>query len=148
MYGLFNKHDTPIAYHERKRVLRDFSYQVPDDELYIKKVKKSTDVSNLYLIRFGSGWIPSILYDDADILTEEECMNYDQVADTIKKELLLSDLSSSEKKILKKAYIYFKGKTDDIRKNSTPDVKSIKKFKELKDQYNSCIDKDDTYYDL
>lgn len=149
MYGLYTRDGMVVGYHERKDVLREYGRQLNIHNLYIVKVKKKkiSETNDLYLVRYGGGWIPSMLYEDATIITDEERYEYERITDIISRELEFEKLSSSDRKALEKTYLYFREKVEEINEE-IPDIKQIQNCRDLRQQWDHSVYKDDPFDDF
>lgn len=144
LYAIINKNGTPIAYHENKRVIESHLQDLDQSEFSMvrikhpKKIIDTSGYSDLYLVKIGGGYIQSKLYDSAYILREEELYEYDSLINIIVRELEFnnSSISKEEKVALKRTLAYFEERIDEI-KSEKADFESIKRFDEMRKEYNN-----------
>ena len=143
LYAIINKNGTPVAYHDNKRVIKDFYQDMDHSDFSIVRVKhpkKIVDTSSyaeLYLVKLGGGYIQSKFYDSAYILREEELYDYDTVVNILIRELEFnsSTMSKEEKNAIKKTLVFFEGRVEEIKENKI-DINSVKHFEEMRREYD------------
>lgn len=142
LYAIVNKNGTPIAYHENKRVIKDFYKDMNKLEFSIVKVKHPKKIVNtssyaeLYLVKLSGSYIQSKFYDSAYILREEELYDYDTVVNILVRELEYnsSNMSKEEKNAVKKTLGFFEERVAEIKENKI-DFESVKHFDEMRQEY-------------
>ena len=109
LYAIINNHGTPIAYHDNKRVIRQYLDDLNKSEFTMvrvkhpKKIEESSDYADLYLVKVGGGYIQSKFYDSAYILHEDELYHYDSLINLIIRELEFNSLISKHTSVMKKS---------------------------------------------
>lgn len=143
LYAIINNNGTPVAYHDNKRVIKDFYSDLKNPEYSIvrvkntKKITETSSYADLYLVKVGGGYIQSKFYDSAYILREEELYDYDTVVNILIRELEFNspNMNKEEKQALKKTLSFFEERVEEI-KSGNPDIESVKRFDEMREEYN------------
>lgn len=146
LYAVLNERGNPIAYHENKRIIKDFLQMINKKDHIVVKVRHPNDIENtpeysdLYLVKIGKEYIPSIYFDSADILRTEELYSYDSLVEIITRELEYNKkLNREEKKSLENTLVFFRKRIRKI-KNESCDYESSKRFHELREEMNYSYD--------
>lgn len=140
LYAVLNENGKPIAYHENKRIVKEFLSDIKKPNHIVVKVKhpknieKTEEYMDLYLVRIGNQYIQSMYFDSADILSKEELISYESIIDLLIRELEYnSSISRSERKNLEKTLMFFQRRIEEI--NDYPyDYESCKRFHEIRQE--------------
>lgn len=147
LYAVLNESGNPIAYHENKRVTKEFLKEINKKNYIAVKVKHPKDVEDteeyaeLYLVKVGTQYIQSKYFDSVDILNQEEVYSYDSLVNIITRELEYNeDITNSERKSLQKTLLYFQRRIKEIKDNPC-DYETAKRFYEMREEMEySCHD--------
>lgn len=147
MYVAMRNH-RPIAFHKDMDVINLYVMQLDEANIEIshipKKKAKSFEVySDLYLVRYGDGYIPRSLYDVARHKEMDDTYGYKTAIDVLYRLVEEGDVCGKETNHVAKTIAILERILDETTDLHVDDssIQMLTDAKDLEDMYNSIIGK-------
>ena len=137
IYVLLDRFKRPIAYHNKKKVIFKYYDSINRDDVYIGKTdKKPNDYEELYLVKYGSSYIPNNLLSTLEIMKDDEYTIYQDIINIIDSEIEFGDISKDDIKYLSKTAKYFRNKIKEI-KNKPVSEQLVSEYKNMLESFKN-----------
>lgn len=137
IYVLLDRFKRPIAYHNKKKVIFKYYDSINRDDVYIGKTnKKPNDYEELYLVKYGSSYIPNNLLSTLEIMNDDEYTFYQDIINTIDSEIEFGNISKGDIKYLSKTAKYFRNKIKEI-KNKPVSEQLVSEYKNMLESFRN-----------
>ena len=137
IYVLLDRFKRPIAYHNKKKVIFKYYDSINRDDVYIGKTnKKPNDYEELYLVKYGSSYIPNNLLSTLEIMNDDEYTFYQDIINIIDSEIEFGNISKDDIKYLSKTAKYFKNKIKEI-KNKPVSEQLVSEYKNMLESFRN-----------
>ena len=137
IYVLLDRFKRPIAYHNKKKVIFKYYDSINRDDVYIGKTnKKPNDYEELYLVKYGSSYIPNNLLSTLEIMKDDEYTIYQDIINIIDSEIEFGDISKDDIKYLSKTAKYFRNKIKEI-KNKPVSEQLVSEYKNMLESFRN-----------
>lgn len=135
IYAIIDKFRRPIAYHNKKKIIFKYYDSINRDDVYIAKCNKiPNDYDELYLVKYGSSYVPNKILDTLEIMKDDEYSIYIDIVNVIDSEIEFGDISKDDVKYLNKTAKYFKNKIKEI-KNKPVSEQQVNEYKNMLDSF-------------
>lgn len=137
IYVLLDRFKRPIAYHNKKKVIFKYYDSINRDDVYIGKTnKKPNDYEELYLVKYGSSYIPNNLLSTLEIMNDDEYTFYQDIINIIDNEIEFGNISKDDIKYLSKTAKYFRNKIKEI-KNKPVSEQLVSEYKNMLESFRN-----------
>lgn len=137
IYVLLDRFKRPIAYHNKKKVIFKYYDSINRSDVYIGKAdKKPNDYEELYLVKYGSSYIPNNLLSTLEIMKDDEYTIYQDIINIIDSEIEFGDISKDDIKYLSKTAKYFRNKIKEI-KNKPVSEQLVSEYKNMLESFKN-----------
>ena len=137
IYVLLDRFKRPIAYHNKKKVIFKYYDSINRDDVYIGKTnKKPNDYEELYLVKYGSSYIPNNLLSTLEIMNDDEYRAYQDIINIIDSEIEFGNISKGDIKYLSKTVKYFRNKIKEI-KNKPVSEQLVSEYKNMLESFRN-----------
>ena len=137
IYVLLDRFKRPIAYHNKKKVIFKYYDSINRDDVYIGKTnKKPNDYEELYLVKYGSSYIPNNLLSTLEIMKDDEYTIYQDIINIIDSEIEFCSISKDDIKYLSKTAKYFRNKIKEI-KNKPVSEQLVSEYKNMLESFRN-----------
>lgn len=137
IYVLLDRFKRPIAYHNKKKVIFKYYDSINRDDVYIGKTnKKPNDYEELYLVKYGSSYIPNNLLSTLEIMNDDEYRAYQDIINIIDSEIEFGNISKDDIKYLSKTAKYFRKKVKEI-KNKPVSEQLVNEYKNMLESFRN-----------
>lgn len=137
IYVLLDRFKRPIAYHNKKKVIFKYYDSINRDNVYIGKTdKKPNDYEELYLVKYGSSYIPNNLLSTLEIMNDDEYRAYQDIINIIDSEIEFGNISKDDIKYLSKTVKYFHKKVKEI-KNKPVSEQLVSEYKNMLESFRN-----------
>lgn len=137
IYVLLDRFKRPIAYHNKKKVIFKYYDSINRDDVYIGKTnKKPNDYEELYLVKYGSSYIPNNLLSTLEIMNDDEYRAYQDIINIIDSEIEFGNISKDDIKYLSKTVKYFRNKIKEI-KNKPVSEQLVSEYKNMLESFRN-----------
>jgi len=137
IYVLLDRFKRPIAYHNKKKVIFKYYDSINRSDVYIGKTdKKPNDYEELYLVKYGSSYIPNNLLSTLEIMKDDEYTIYQDIINIIDSEIEFGDISKDDIKYLSKTAKYFRNKIKEI-KNKPVSEQLVSEYKNMLESFKN-----------
>jgi len=137
IYVLLDRFKRPIAYHTKKKVIFKYYDNINRDDVYVAKTnKKPIDYEELYLVKYGSSYVPNNLITTLEVMNDDEQQAYRDIINIIDSEIEFGNISKDDIKYLNKTAKYFKNKIKEI-KNRPVSEQLVSEYKNMLESFKS-----------
>lgn len=137
IYVLLDRFKRPIAYHNKKKVIFKYYDSINRTDVYIGKTdKKPNDYEELYLVKYGSSYVPNNLLSTLEIMNDDEYTIYQDIINIIDSEIEFGDISKDDIKYLSKTAKYFRNKIKEI-KNKPVSEQLVSEYKNMLESFRN-----------